>query len=582
VIDSSTRARWLRQHSIVTLFILVIGGSGVAEAQIQRNPGAATRPPREEPILPPAELRPLPEAQFELPPIPQQPAPGPTVRDGPTLPLKRIEIEGNTAIDDAQLQALAEPYLGRDVSLEELFRLRDAMTLAYVNAGFVNSGAVLPDQDVVDGVVRFVIVEGALEQVEVSNTEHLDPDFVAARLARGSAVPLDVDALQERLQLLILDPSVRRVDARLGPGSEPGQARLEVEVEEERPVGADLTFSNNQSTSIGSNHVGVGLTLRNIVGRTERLRMFAGASEGLGEAVVDYALPLTPNLLTAYVRGELSRSEIVTPDVNTLDIESETDSITIGLLMPVIETTSNRVELDLSFMREHNETTLLDEPFSFSPGAENGETDLSLLRFAQRWQNRGTRRAISFGSTFTLGLDVLGATDNDGNEPDGEFLAWLGQIEAAQRLFSDRDQLVARGELQLASDPLLASEQFAAGGIDSVRGYRVNEIVRDNGWTASIEYRYPILDLFDEEIVDDETTFEIVPFFDAGGGFKHSGRDDPAQADALFAPGIGMRYARADWLSAELYIGFPLTGQDGATNDALQENGISFRLRLVY
>lgn len=569
--------RWL-----VPLLILLSGATSFAEAQIQRNPGAATRPPREEPTLPPANLEPLPQPQFELPTLQQQPEPSPTVRDGPTLALNRVDFDGNTAIEDAALQAIAEPYVGREVSLEEMFRLRDALTLAYVNEGYVNSGAVLPDQEVIDGVVRFLIVEGSLEDVVVNNTEHLDADFVAARLAQGSSVPLDVNALQERLQLVILDPSVRRVDARLGPGSEAGQARLEVDVEEERPFGADLTFSNNQSTSIGSNHAGLGLTLRNVVGRMDRLRVFAGASEGLGEAVVDYALPLRPNLLTAYVRGELSRSEIVTPDVNTLDIESETDSITVGLLMPVIETTSNRVELDLSFMREHNETTLLDEPFSFSPGAEDGETDLSLVRFAQRWQNRGTRRALSFGSTFTAGLDILGATDNDGNEPDGEFFAWLGQIEVAQRLFSDSDQLVARGELQLTADPLLASEQFAAGGIDSVRGYRVNEIVRDNGWTAGIEYRYPILDLLDEGLVDDETTFELVPFFDAGGGFKHSGRDDPAEADALFAPGIGLRYARADWLSAEVYVGFPLTGQDGATNDALQENGVSFRVRFIY
>ena len=313
------------------------------------------------------------------------------------------------------------------------------------------------------------------------------------------------------------------------------------------------------------------------------MRFTGGVSQGLREAFLDYSIPLFPNMLTAFVRGEISRSDLVTDDVEDLDIESETESITVGLLMPVVETTTDRVELELSFVREQNETSLLGEPFSFSPGAEDGETDLSLFRFAQRWQNRGRRRAISLGSTFTLGAEILGATENNGNEPNSEFLAWLGQVEMAQRMFSDNDQLVFRGELQLTEDPLLASEQFAAGGIDSIRGYRVNEIVRDNGWTASLEYRLPVLDyLFEEPVLGEDTNLELIPFIDAGGGFAHRGRDDTAPADALVAPGLGFRLTTANSLSAELYAGVPLTGQDGPTNDALQEYGISFRLRMAY
>lgn len=543
--------------------------------------GSGVRPPDEPDRLPAPDLEPLPEPIFELPPL-QQPSHERT-DDSASFMLNAVEIEGNTALSDTVLQELAAPYVGRPVTVEELFQLRDAMTLAYVNAGYVNSGAVLPDQEIEQGTVRFAIVEGSLEDIQIDGTETFDADFLAARIAPGAQTPLNVNDLQERLQLIILDPTVQRLDARLGPGSEAGQAVLDVDLEEDRPYSYDLTLSNSQSTSVGANHASIGVTMRNLVGRSDRLRLTVGATEGLREAAIDYSVPILPNSLTAYIRGDISRSDLITDDIDDLDIESETESITIGLLWPIIETTSNRVELDLGFVREHNETSLLGQPFSFSPGAENGETDLSLIRFAQRWQNRGRDRAISFGSTFTLGLEILDATENGGDEPDGEFLAWLGQVELAQRLFSDRDQLVIRGELQLTEDPLLASEQFAAGGLDSVRGYRVNEIVRDNGWTASMEYRFPILDLlFDDRPLSDESQLDFIPFIDAGGGFKHNGRDGPARADVLVAPGIGLRYARPDWLSMELYWGIPLTSQDGATDDPLQEHGIGFRVRFAY
>lgn len=559
---------------------ITIGAMTPANAQGTDIRGGL-RPPNTPSQLPEADLQPLPEPVFELPPV--APSPADRVGGGAYLMLQSVEIEGNTALDDETLQMIASAYVGRAVTIEELFRLRDALTLAYVNAGFVNSGAVLPDQDVSAGIVRFTIVEGSLEDIRITGTKSFDPDYLVQRIEPGASVPLNVNELQERLQLLILNPTVSRLDARLGPGSATGKAFLDIEVEETRPYNFDFTIANNQSTSVGANNATIGATLRNLLGRNDRMRLTAGATQGLREAALDYTVPIIPNRLSAYIRGDLSRSELITDDIKDLEIESETESVTIGFIMPLIESTSNRLELDLGFVREHNKTSLLGEPFSFSPGAEDGETDLSLIRFAQRWQNRARDRAISFGSTFTLGLEILGASENDGNEPDGEFLAWLGQIEVAQRLFSDNDQLVFRGELQLTEDPLLASEQFAAGGLDSVRGYRVNEIVRDNGWTASLEYRLPVLDfLLPERPINEETRLELVPFIDAGGAFKHPGRDGPADADTLIAPGLGLRYTLPSWLVAELYWGIPLTGQNGATNDALQEHGVSFRLRLAY
>ena len=569
----------LSEVGLLALWFLWVG-TGSSHGQTN-DLGAATRPLDEAPAIPEADLTPPPEPVFELPPV--APAERNRVTGSAAIELRDVVINSNTAIDDATLLALAEPYLGRPVTIEELFQLRDALTLTYVNAGYVNSGAVLPDQEVENGTVQFDIIEGSLEEISINGAVSFDADYLRERIMTGANIPLNVNELQEKLQLIILDPSVKRLDARLGPGSANGKARLDIDLEEDRPFALDVTVSNGQSTSIGANHASAGATVRNMLGRSDRLRFSAGATKGLREVAAEYSVPILASGLTAYFRGNFSASELVTADVEELDIESETASVTAGVILPVVETTTDRIELDLAFVREHNETSLLGEPFSFSPGAEDGETDLSLIRFAQRWQNRGRNRALSLGSTFTFGLDAFGATDNDGNEPDGEFAAWLGQAELAQRLFSDRDQLVVRGELQLTEDPLLASEQFAAGGLDSVRGYRVNEIVRDNGWTASLEYRLPLLDLlYEDRALDDERTLELVPFIDAGGGFKHNGRQNSAQSDTLVAPGLGIRYAEPNWLSTELYWGLPLTGQDGATNDALQEHGVSFRIRMSY
>ena len=81
--------------------------------------------------------------------------------------------------------------------------------------------------------------------------------------------------------------------------------------------------------------------------------------------------------------------------------------------------------------------------------------------------------------------------------PDGKYFAWLGQGQYVRRLRPASRQPAARlaarapRQRQISADPLLSIEQFAVGGIDTVRGYRENQIVRDTGFAASVELHIP-------------------------------------------------------------------------------------------
>jgi hemolysin activation/secretion protein len=51
--------------------------------------------------------------------------------------------------------------------------------------------------------------------------------------------------------------------------------------------------------------------------------------------------------------------------------------------------------------------------------------------------------------------------------------------------------LSLRVDGQIASEPLISNEQFGAGGVNSVRGYREGEVFGDDGWHVSIEEKTP-------------------------------------------------------------------------------------------
>jgi hemolysin activation/secretion protein len=569
------------QVMLLAAAVVFLGLDALPAAAQAVAPGAQQRTPRENvPALPAPEFLPPQRPFFELPPAPPPRAPG--LADQRSLPVKDVVVEGNTVLPAADLDALVQPYEGREVTLEELFRLKDEITLAYVNAGYVNSGATLPDQDVTDGTVRFKIVEGGLEAIEITGTKQLSSAFLEQRLRLGAGPPLNVNTLQDRLQLLLQDPTIRKLEAQLLPGSQPGQARLAVTVEEEpKRFSVVARGANDQSPSIGANDVGLTFTWFNLFGRNDPLVLTGDLTEGLQEASFYYSIPLTARDLRFHIGGQISNADVVDDDVEDLNIESSAKQITVGLGMPVIDTTTDRVGLDLSFNRERNRTYLLNEPFAFSPGTDDGRSDVSVLQFTQDWQNRGRRRAISLASTFNLGLPILGATDNPCcEEPSGDFFYWFGQGQLAHRLFSDRDQVVLRGQAQIATDALLASQQYSLGGIDTVRGYFVNEVVRDSGFAVGLEYRYPLLDLWDRERIrgPEDMSLELVPFVDYGYGVNHHGNPEDVDSDTLASAGLGLRWIWPPRVLAEVYWGNRFSNRDGDPDDFLLENGINFRV----
>ena len=117
------------------------------------------------------------------------------------------------------------------------------MTRVSINAGDINSGAVLPDQNVSDGVMTDHILEGKLSGVAVAGHRWFE--------SRYPRHPLRPGAVPARWQRVPQDDRVARPDAELRPGIWRGQSVLHVRVEERRPSVVALDFNNDQAPTMG-------------------------------------------------------------------------------------------------------------------------------------------------------------------------------------------------------------------------------------------------------------------------------------------------------------------------------------------
>ncbi len=505
-------------------------------------------------------------------------------------PVPQIKITGSSVFDAEQFKAVIIPIiqknvgqsLTRDTFLILIEELSQEISNLYLNQGYITSRAIADSHSnavlkiVTENVVEITVNEGRLKEInlQVKGTKRLNQSYICSRILRGVSVPLNTNTLEEYLRLLRSDSHLEFVDAKLSATGEPGQSNLIVTITEASAFEVNLSADNYSPPSVGSERFGVGFLYRNLTGLGDD---FAGSyhfstTGGVELFDASYRVPINAMDGAIILRTSLNRNEITDPQFEKLGIRGNTELYEIFYRQPLILNYREELALSLGFTFQEGQTFLFDEPFPFGKGAdENGFSRTSVFKLGQDYVRRDSRGAWSLRSLFNIGTNLFDATVNPGSIPDGQFFSWLGQVQRVEQL-SRNNLLVIQGDLQLASDSLLASQQFVIGGGQSVQGYRQNARSGDNGFRFSIEDRI-ILDRDREG----KTTLELVPFLDMGAVWNMSDNPNPISSERfLLGTGVGIQW-NLDSLSLNLNYGIPLIDL-GDRGDNLQDRGFYFRV----
>lgn len=517
---------------------------------------------------------------FTLPPVPEPSVPDQRLSAQQTIFVKTIKFNGNTVFTDDQLQDIIGDYQDRELTQSQLQALRKALTMHYVKAGYINSGALIPDQQIENGELSIDIVEGRLNEIKVNGDLWLRGSYIKNRLMLGNRDVLNINSLQQRLVLLQQDRLIDRLNAELIPGLNRGESVLNVDVIESRPYEFGVSFNNQRSTSIGELRGEIYGSLYNVTGFGDALSLRYGTTDGLNDGSLSYSIPLTAYDTRLSFHYNRSDSTIVENPFDQADIDSETESFGLTLSHPFYRSLNSQFTTSITAERRHSETFLFGEPFAFTAGTDNGKSNITVFRFVNNWVTRNQQHVIALRSSLNFGVDLLGATNNPGNEADGLFFSWLGQVQYIRRLWDSDNQLIFRGNIQLTPDRLLPLEKFAVGGLNSVRGYRENLLVRDNGASASLEVRIPVFRLAIPYLskTRQDGMIQLAPFFDFG--WSEDTNNSSPQFTTISSAGIGIRWDPHRRVHSEVYWGYAFRDINNNSEKGLQDNGIHFLLNI--
>ncbi len=481
---------------------------------------------------------------FELPAVDPADLPRAPRTMPDTIVLEKLVLRGNTVISTDELISLVANRLGKPQNAADLEDVRLALTRHYIERGYVNSGAVFADDAVAGNTLTLHIVEGRLGEIRLHGMEGLHEDYLRGRLAPATGAVLNLETLRERFQLLLDDPLFKRLNARLLPGASAGEAILDVEVERARPYQLSAFANNYRPPSIGASVIGLSGALRNLTGLGDVLELtLQEAQKTWSEprTTIAWRAPLGTAGTWVAAQYDHGRSSVLEEPMQALNLKSVLDSREIGLGQTLFENLSHKFNVGLQYVQRENRTTLAGLPFSFTPGEPEGVTRAHARRFWQEYSYRTEQQVLAVRSTLTWTNNNLqemsGLPGPSAPEAAKRYGLWLLQTQLTRQLSEGGTQLHLRGAAQFSDRRLLPLDRLAIGGIQTVRGYRENQMVRDTGQIFNVEVEFPLLTTGPKGGI-----LSILPFYDFGRGRNHG-----EASELLTSAGVATRMRWLGW-----------------------------------
>lgn len=514
---------------------------------------------------------PLAHAQDSTPA--QQPAEAPPqVRSAPDrFFIAAFDVLGAKVLDQNVIEEVIYDHLGPDRTTADVEAARKAIQDAYAVRGYESVQVDVlpqPEEQFAQGIIAIQVTEAPVGKVAVAGAKHHSLDLVRKQipsLAEGK--PLNVKQLQTELTSANQFPD-RTINPSFKAGATPGTIDVDMNVEDSLPLHGSLELNNDNSPSTRPLRANASLRYTNMwgLGHTIGASYITAPQDRKQSEVISgsYTAPLLGSRWTLLLYGYKSNSNVAaqggvsvlgngyqigTRAIYRLPGEKAVQSLTLGFDYKNFDQ-DTRVAGQIA-AKTPIEYLPLYAAYGLSMGGDKSTLDITVSATAGFRVFKNIRCFDVGPSTTCTPTDQFKNKDFDSSE---NFVH--GNIEVGYRRTLPKDFIAAfKFYGQLADSHLVTNEQFAIGGLDTVRGYYSAESVGDLGYALSLELSSPSLAPYLPKFVDELRLF----------GFAENGQirlidplPDVTRHDALLSVGGGARLRLFNRISGEVSVGLPL------------------------
>lgn len=433
------------------------------------------------------ELRYLPGEQPSAPLAPAAP--------GACFDIGQIEVSGAERLRGRARQRLLQPFLNQCLGVAQLNQLLKVVTDYYLDRGYSTTRAYLPQQDLGDGTLDVIVIEGRLEGLD-SSTLASERELAMSFPGQVGEV-LDLRELEQLVDQLARLPS-RQAELELIPGEEVGGSRVQLKGERSKPWRVSLNRHNDGQRSTGEHQWGIGVEWDSPLGLADQFGLRGGidavsdrwrhsASQGLYYSVPYGWWSFSYNYSHSYYRTRNENNGFAFSS----DGSSQSHRLGAERVLHRDSLSKSAVNVALSHLRTENylEGTLLE--------ASSNQLSEFQLGF-----NHGRRIGPAFVNLDAGWQHGIGAFDAQHNgHPQGDmpvaryhkYTLTLSYLHPFQ-LWGESFSFDSMATGQKSEDVLFSPQRISIGGLSSVRGFKEQSLSGDSGayWRNQLRWRRPV------------------------------------------------------------------------------------------
>lgn len=489
-----------------------------------------------------------------------------------TVPVREFKITGQDIYSEQTLQALLADNKGKDPTFAQLQGGADVLTKYFRDHGYIVARAYLPQQQIDQGLVTYVVQVGRLDGVTVENHTKINDAAIQRQIGFLKKGDYVTRAGLERAVWLLSDLADADAKVTLSQGSEPGTVHVLLDVDPYKTKHGLATADNYGSRSMGYNQYGVNYDFTNLAHEGDHLNTGIATS---GRKMFDWGVNYTIPVLTDGLRmtvGYNVMSYDPGDEFSYLDGVGQSRVASIGFDYAIQRSRMHNFYAGIGYehSRMKDEYRLWDATY----GDKTGNAAVFSL-YGDSQDNEGLTNWRVDYKWGHITNDALYNSSNPfipllANSPrtTGIYEKMRGYIERHQNINS-RLYLLLTARGQYAFSNLDSSEHFYLGGPYGVRAYPTSEASGDTGYLTRAELRWQL------PLKKNDQQLQLAAYLEHGGIWinKDSSLNPGAKNHRnLQGIGLGLIWSRhEDWFVRADYAW--KLGSEEPVSDTRHSNG---------
>lgn len=409
-----------------------------------------------------------------------------------------FSIEGNQHIDSGILLSQIESYKDKTLSFNDMQAVAANITRYYREQGYIVARAYIPVQEMDNGVLDIVIIEGTYGEFKLLNHSKVNTVLIQSILGTGKKGTVINSKTLERSLLITNDlPGVVISSADIKPGKEIGTSDFIITTEEGKGYDGYILGDNYGGRYTGTNRLMIGVNAYAPLGVGDKLSLFGLVTKNgdLTNGLATYSVPLYRNGLRAEI-GFSNTTYQLGEEFSSLDSSGNAKSYHAKLSYPVLKQRTESLDMFLKveksfFTDEVGSVGLKTDKniLSFRLGTDYQKTDINTFGLNQQLKANivFTHGDLEFKDASQIALDKAGV--DTGGVFNKITFGIAHTTELNRQLSLD---MAFKYQHALGDKNLDGSEDFSIGGSDGVKLFPTGELSAENGYVFKIEAKYKL------------------------------------------------------------------------------------------